>query len=204
MCCFGRRGRLIGGGMNRWTMMRCAGAVRTGEVRADLGEFFTGPVPVPSQPGGGEVAAAAGAVGWQRGRGQWGRRWWRSSRTIRQFYEQSAAAVSACGRAVLVRWRMRNSPQATAMRNGTLQGGYLIMAARAAGARLRADVGVRQCGQVDRDVPAARRGGGATFWCALGYADRTGLRGRGCPRLDVRRGLSAALSGGSPVSCVPG
>ncbi|MGB0695066.1 MAG: malonic semialdehyde reductase [Rhodospirillaceae bacterium] len=69
----------------------------------------------------------------------------------------------------------------TAMRNGTLQGGYLIMAARALGL---------DCGPMSgfdkakvNEAFFAENGWQANFLCNLGYGDPEGLYPRG-PRLD--------------------
>ncbi len=61
----------------------------------------------------------------------------------------------------------------TAFRNGTLQGAYLIIAARALGPRLRADVGLRPEGR--RREFFAGTNIKSNFLCNLGYGDATAL-----------------------------
>ena len=80
----------------------------------------------------------------------------------------------------------------TAFRNGTLQGAYLIMAARADGPGCRADERVRQGPKVDEAFFAAS-GWKTNFLVNLGHGDGD----RSVPPFasaDIRRGLRPALN----------
>jgi 3-hydroxypropanoate dehydrogenase len=67
--------------------------------------------------------------------------------------------------------------QAVAFRNGSLQGGYLIMAARSLGLDCGPMSGFDNAG-IDREFFAGTDTK-SNFVCNLGYGDRTGLRPRG-------------------------
>jgi len=67
--------------------------------------------------------------------------------------------------------------QATAFRNGSLQGAYVILAARSARPRLRPDVGLRQRqGRCPSSFPDGIVK--SNFLCNLGYGDPAGVKPR--------------------------
>ena len=102
------------------------------------------------------------------------------------FYDKLPKLFPHAGREVLVH-RQCAALADTAFRNGTLQGAYLMMAARAVGLDAGADERLRQR-QGGRGLLRRAAAGSRTSWSTWAMAIPPACSPR-CPRLDLRRGL---------------
>ncbi len=103
------------------------------------------------------------------------------------FYEKLPELATAHGGVAAMMNLYRSDPALTqehAFRNGTLQGAYLLLAARALGLDCGPMSGFDNA-QVDAEFFAAS-GFRSNFLCSLGYADRTAAHPR-APRLEFDR-----------------
>ena len=105
----------------------------------------------------------------------------------------AAHAAAACSRTIRARRTgspIRRIAETTAFRNGTLQGAYFIIAARALGLDCGPMSGFNNAG-VDKEFFAGTSVK-SNFICSVGYGDPSGVFARS-PRLDVRRGLQDSV-----------